>query len=320
MKASAQNGSASSGLRRDLVAGLRIAPDDRLGLQRRGHVLDDRVEQRLNALVLERRSAEHRQHRALDRRFAQRRLHAIDRQLFAFEEHLEQLVVLFGDRLDQVLAPLHRELAQLAVDVFLRHRRSEVVGVDDLLHREEVDDALELVLGADRHLNRHRARAEPLANLFDDVEEVGADAVHLVDEDDARNLILVRLAPNRLGLRLHRGNRIEERDQAVEHAQRALDLDREVHVARRVDDVDARVAPGRRGRGRGDRDAALLLLNHPVHRRGAVVHLAHLVHASGEEQDAFGTGRLAGVDVRRNADIPRAFERIFPYSHGVSLG
>ena len=75
------------------------------------------------------------------------------------------------------------------------------------------------------------------------VEEVGAHAVHLVDEDDARDFVLVGLAPDGLGLRLHRGDRVEQRDQAVEHAQRALDLDREVHVARRIDDVDTRVAP-----------------------------------------------------------------------------
>jgi hypothetical protein len=43
------------------------------------------------------------------------------------------------------------------------------------------------------------------------------------------------------------------------------------------------------------------------------------VHASGKEEDAFRAGRLAGVDMRGNADIPRAFERIFPYSHGFSF-
>ena len=36
--------------------------------------------------------------------------------------------------------------------------------------------------------------------------------------------------------------RIEDGDRAVEHAQAALDLDREIDVARRVDDVDAMVA------------------------------------------------------------------------------
>ena len=69
--------------------------------------------------------------------------------------------------------------------------------------------------------------------------EVGADAVHLVGEDQARNLVAVGLAPHGLGLRLDAGDGIEQRDRAVEHAQRALDFDGEVDVARRVDDVDA---------------------------------------------------------------------------------
>jgi hypothetical protein len=64
---------------------------------------------------------------------------------------------------------------------------------------------------------------------------------------------------------------------AVEDAQRALDLDREVDVARRVDDVDAVVAPEAGRCGGRDRNAALLLLDHPVHRRGAFVDLADLV-------------------------------------------
>ena len=90
-------------------------------------------------------------------------------------------------------------------------------------------------------------------------------------------LVLVGLAPDRLGLRLDAGDRVEDRDRAVEHAQRALDLDGEVDVARRVDDVDPVVVPETGRRGRGDGDAALLLLLHPVHGGGAVVDLADLV-------------------------------------------
>ena len=57
------------------------------------------------------------------------------------------------------------------------------------------------------------------------------------------NVVLVGLAPHRLGLRLDAGDRVEHGDGAVEHAQRPLDLDREVDVAGRVDDVDAVVVP-----------------------------------------------------------------------------
>ena len=79
---------------------------------------------------------------------------------------------------------------------------------------------------------------EAVLDHVDAAEEVGADAVHLVDEAHPRHVVLVGLAPHRLGLRLHAGDRVEHRDRAVEDAQRPLDLDGEVDVAGRVDDVD----------------------------------------------------------------------------------
>ena len=60
----------------------------------------------------------------------------------------------------------------------------------------------------------------------------GADAVHLVDEADARYLVLVGLAPDGLALGLDAGDGVEDSHRTVEDAQRALHLDREVDVAR----------------------------------------------------------------------------------------
>ena len=97
---------------------------------------------------------------------------------------------------------------------------------------DQVDDADELVLGADRELDRQRVGAEAVAHRLDRAVEVGADAVHLVDEGDARDAVLVGLAPDGLGLGLDAGDGVEDGDRAVEDAQRALDLDGEVDVAR----------------------------------------------------------------------------------------
>jgi hypothetical protein len=183
------------------------------------------------------------------------------------------------------------------------------------LHGDQVDDALEVGLGADRQLDDGGHRLEAVLDHLDGAEEVGADAVHLVDEAHARHAVLVGLAPHGLGLRLDAGDRIEDGAGAVEHAQAALDLDGEVDVTRGVDDVDAVVVPHARRGGRRDRDAALLLLDHVVHDRRAFVHLADLVGLAGVVEDALGRGGLARVDVGHDPDVARALEGVLTLGH-----
>ena len=65
-----------------------------------------------------------------------------------------------------------------------------------------------------------------------DIVEVRADAVHLVDERDARDVVLGRLTPDGFRLRLHAGDAAEHGDRAIEHAQRTLHFGGEIDVAR----------------------------------------------------------------------------------------
>ncbi len=126
-------------------------------------------------------------------------------------------------------------------------------------------------------------------------------------------MVLVGLAPDRFRLRFDAAYGAEHGTGAVQHAQRTLHLDSEIHVAGRIDNIDtvlvellAHALPetGRR-RGR-DGDTALLFLLHPVHDGRTVVHLADLVRYTGVEQDALGRRRLTGIDVGHDADIPIA--------------
>jgi hypothetical protein len=52
-----------------------------------------------------------------------------------------------------------------------------------------------------------------------------------------------------------------------------------------------------------------LLLFHPVHGCGTVVHFTNLVVHTRVEKDALGRGGFAGVDVGRDADVSIALDR-----------
>ena len=280
-----------------------LQPLHRRHLERRRQKLHDRVQQRLHALVLERGPAQHRGHLDVQRRPVQRGGDPLVRDLLVVQVRLHQVVVVVGAGLDQVRARLVGLLGQLLGDLPVGELDAQLVGPHQGLVLDQVDDALERVLGADRELDRERLGAQSLPHRLDRLGEVGAGAVHLVDVGDPRDAVLVGLAPDGLRLRLDAGDGVEDGDRPVQHAEGTLDLDREVHVAGGVDDVDAVALPLAGGGRGGDRDAALLLLLHPVHHGGALVHLTHLVRATRVEEDALRGRRLTGVDVRHDPDV-----------------
>src|SRR5215471_8295252 len=243
----------------------RVALDGR-DVQRAGQVRDDGVEHGLHALVLERRAAQHRRERAGDRRTPDRGDELLLGGLGALEVQLHHLVVVLRHGLEQLVAPLAGRVHVIGRDVDLVVGGALVIGVpDEPAHANQIDHTAEVRLHAPRELNHQRGRAEAADDHLHAAVELGTDPVHLVHEADPRHAVLVGLAPDGLRLRLHAGYGVEHGDGTVEHPQRTLDFYGEVDVPRRVDDVDRVVTPGGSGRGRRDRDAALLLLLHPVH-------------------------------------------------------
>jgi hypothetical protein len=245
----------------------------------------------------------------------QRRADVGGGDLLVAEDLLHQVVVEGREDVEQLDAVLGGLLLVLVGNVDDLDLLAVLVVVDRGRHRADVDDAQVAALGADGQLDHRRNAVQAVLDHRDAAEEVGADAVHLVHEADARNVVLVGLAPDGLGLGLDTGDGVEDRDGSVENAQRALYLDREVDVAGGVDDVDAMSVPLTSGRGRGDGDAALLLLDHPVHRGGTLVHLTDLVVLTGVEQDALGRRGLARVDVRHDADVSDLVQGEFTCGH-----
>ncbi len=131
---------------------------------------------------------------------------------------------------------------------------------------------------------------EALANSADDMIKIRAHAVHLVDETNAWHAILIGLTPDGFRLRLHAGDGIKHANRAIQNTQRAFDFHREIHVARRINNIDAIflvvTIPGSGRRSGRNRDAAFALLLHPVHGGRTFIHRTDLVSHTRIEQDA----------------------------------
>ena len=282
----------------------RIDTLDVIDVERGREIIDDGVQKELNALVFIAGTAENGRNSHGDGRLAEALFEVFDREVAVLKIFFHQLVVLLGNGFHEFSAVFLGILHHLGRDIRLFEVLAEIVFINFRIHVDEVNDPSESIFFTDRELDADRARAEALAHHFDGVIEIRAVDIHFIDVSDAGNLILIRLAPYRFRLRFDAALRTESRHGAVEDAQRALHFDGEVDVARGVDDVDPVSFPGAGRCGGSDRDAALLFLNHPVHRRGALVHFAEFMRLTRIEQDTLGRRSLAGVDVRHDADVP----------------
>ena len=298
--------------------GIRVHALDSRNVRRRRHVVHNGVQQLLHALVAVRRTAGDRHHGVRQGGFADAFLDLVDRQFLTREVFFHERVILLGDVFDQLIMILLSFLFHVVGDLFLADILALIVIIDIRFHGDQVNDALEERFRSDRKLDRDSVTFEALFHHVNHAVKIRAHDVHLIDVRHAGNLIFVRLTPHRLRLGLHAALGAEHRHGAVQDAQRALHFHREIHVTRGVNDVDSMILPetGRR-RGR-DRDAALLLLFHPVHRRRTVVRLTDFVVDTGVIQDAFGRRCFTGINVRHDADISGFFQSYLP-SHVVLL-
>mmetsp|Transcript_68955 Transcript_68955/g.202419 ORF Transcript_68955/g.202419 Transcript_68955/m.202419 type:complete len:844 (-) Transcript_68955:12-2543(-) len=285
---------------------LRVLARDRPHIDGRGQVVNHGVEQGLHALVLEGGATQHRHEAEIDRALADALLERRHVGLLArLQVLLQHLLILLHGRLHELGAVLRNQVLHALRDVIgdVKLRAHLRALPDDGLHVHEVVGALEGISGANGQLDGHRVAAELVHHHLHITIEVGTHAVHLVHKAHARHVVLVRLAPDGLALGLHARDTIEHRHGAIEHAERALHLQGEVHVTRRVHNVDAVAIPERGGGSARDGDAALALLIHPVHRGLALVDLTDLRLAASVVEDALRGRGLARVNVSHDSDV-----------------
>ena len=81
--------------------------------------------------------------------------------------------------------------------------------IGERLHREEVDDAGEVLLRTDRQVDRERRPSEHLVNALDGPLKIGAFPVESVDEERVRHVEFVGEAVDLLGHHFHTGDAVD---------------------------------------------------------------------------------------------------------------
>ncbi len=143
--------------------------------------------------------------------------------------------------------------------------------------------------------------AKRIENLVQNVLMALVRAIDLVDHDDGTHATLQRLGDDELGLRERAFRGVDQHNDAVDHIEDALDLAAEVGVARRIDDVDARVLPDDGGALGKDGDPALALQVIGIH--GAFSDALPLAEGARLLEHFVDEGGLAVVDVSDNGDV-----------------
>ena len=279
--------------------------DNLAHVQRVRQEVHNSIQQRLDTLVAVSGTAVDRVNLGVDGQLADAGLQLVDGKLFAAEVLLHEFFVRLCNGLNQLLAVLLSLFLEVLRDLLVGWLCTglDLAAPGDGLHVQQVNNAVEVILSADRQLHNERLSAQALNDRVNGVVEVCAQLVHLVDEADTRNVVLSSLAPHLLGLWLHTFLTVEDGDGAIEDAQGALNLNGEVNVTRGVNDVDLVVVPETGHGSRGNGDAAFLFLCHPVSGGCTVVGLAHLTVDTGVEENTLGSGRLTSIDVGHDANV-----------------
>src|SRR5690606_23278448 len=114
---------------------------------------------------------------------------------------------------------------------------------------------------------------------------------------------LQRLADDELRLRHRPFRGIDQDDGAIDHVEDALHLAAEIGVARRVDNIDARVVPDNGGSLGENGDATLALDIAGIHR--ALADALMFPDRAGLAEERIDQRRLAMVDMRDDRDVAK---------------
>ena len=182
---------------------LAVHSDHGSHFQRGGQIVHHRVQKRLNPLVLKGGATNHRNRAQRNASGPEASFDLGLGEFFAGKIAVGQLFVVLGGRLDQLYVQGLGLVQILGRDLPHGHLGTRLAVEVESLHLDEIDHALEILCLPHGKLQQDRPGAQAFLDHSDRTPQVGPDPVHLIDEGDPRNPVLVGLTPDRFGLWFH---------------------------------------------------------------------------------------------------------------------
>ena len=227
-------------------------------------------------------------------------------QLFIAEVLLHERFVGFDDPLDELRAQAHGFFAEVFRHLGLLGPLANVRA-----HVQQVHDALERGVGANRELQGPDPRAPPLAESVQGFREIRVLAVHAVHHNQPRESGLVGGGPRPRRPELGTVDGIDDDDGEVRRPRPAGDLTGELGITRRVQDVDLAALPLHRYDREAEAEAPLPLILVVIAQRVLLLHGAKAGDCASLERCSFGQRGLPDAPVAQEddvADIARAVD------------
>ena len=292
---------------------------NRRNIQRGREVIKDSIQKHLDTFVLVCGAAEYGEELACQYLFTDGSFDFFNGNVFAFQILFSQFIVAVASSFDNLFTVFFYHVFHIIGNRFLMIFFAVIAVVDFSFPGQQIDDALEGILCADWELHSNSFGMKTGVDGLYCMQEICTYCIHLVDECNTGNMVVVCLSPNGFRLGLNAVFSTEYSYGAIQYAQGTFNFYSEVYVPWGIDDVDTIAFPVAGGSSRCNGNTAFLFLSHPVHGSSAIMNFADLMVYTGIIQDSFRGCCLTCINVCHDADVSCFFKRKFSAHDCFSL-
>ena len=196
------------------------------------------IQDRVGADIVQRGTEQHRENALCEDCLAQAFLQIVDGKRSLVKKFLHQGVITFGDEFDKRFVGCFRFFRQIGGDFFYFGFAVAVRRVHQSFHCDEINHSAEAFLGADGQLDGNNAAAENVLQRVERTLKTGQLAVHPIQDEGARLIVLGGVVPGFFGDYLNASGCVYDDERSIRGDERGFCFVDEGGIAGSIEEID----------------------------------------------------------------------------------